>query len=129
MLLNLSNHPSSQWPEKQYEAAIEQFGGITDIPFPAIEPTADDQEVLLLARHYASLCIRQLASFSGQKTQNAVHVMGELTFCFAVVSLLQKDDIRCVASTTVRMATQHGNTRTSHFAFARFRDYNATLKK
>jgi hypothetical protein len=51
MLLNLSNHPSDKWSDKQREAAlaiskklVKKAGegkiGIIDIPFPNIPPAA-----------------------------------------------------------------------------------------
>ncbi|MDZ7879495.1 MAG: hypothetical protein U5L45_17595 [Saprospiraceae bacterium] len=33
MLLNLSNHPSVSWTKQQFDAAVEQYGSIKDVPF------------------------------------------------------------------------------------------------
>ena len=43
--INLSNHPSDKWDEKQMEAA-KQYGEVMDIPFPSIPAQADENEVV-----------------------------------------------------------------------------------
>ena len=123
MLINLSNHPSIKWPENQLKAAIKEFNEIVDLSFPAINPAIDENELLALANNYAEKCLQQFNSATNQHLKNAVHIMGELTFCFALVSLLQKKGIRCIASTTKRIAIQNGLTKTSGFEFVRFREY------
>jgi hypothetical protein len=45
MLLNLSNHPSVNWSPEQRAAAERQFGGVADLAFPHIDPTATTAEV------------------------------------------------------------------------------------
>ena len=55
MLINLSNHPSSNWGEKQKQSAIAQYNEIVDIPFPQIAPAATIEDVLELAEEYAEL--------------------------------------------------------------------------
>ncbi len=121
MLINCSNHPSSSWGEKQKNAAA-QYGGITDLTFPVIDPEAETDAVALLAELY-EVKIRRLLG-----TENtgafAVHLMGELTFCFALVARLQNAGITCLASTTRREIIENGNgSKTSKFEFVRFREY------
>jgi hypothetical protein len=123
MLINLSNHPFSNWPSPQRVYAIHEFGTIQDIPFPPIDPNADAKAMLALAHEYAAYCTQQFDNLTIEQSVNAVHIMGELTFCFALVGLLQKKGIRCIASTTERIVTQNSSTRTSEFSFIRFRDY------
>lgn len=118
MLLNLSNHPSDKWPENQKTAAA-QFGKIFDIPFPNIPPDASSEEVNALAKNYLAK-IQALAS-EGKIT---IHLMGELTFCFALVKLLKQEGITCIASTTERISVAaEDGTKTSQFRFVQFRSY------
>lgn len=120
MLINLSNHPSSGWSESQLKAARE-WGRIVDIPFPVIDPEDDSENIKQLAVDY--LCkIDEL--FTGGDNMNAVHLMGEHTFCFAMARLLQRENITCMVSTTHRMVTYERNgDKTTRFRFVKFRRY------
>ncbi|HAY71603.1 MAG TPA: hypothetical protein DCX89_06905 [Saprospirales bacterium] len=115
MLINLSNHPFSSWPENQQQAAIKQYGEVTDLPFPHIDPSADHDQVLMLAEDHLSK-IRKMPPAT-------VHLMGELTFCFILAGLLRKDGIPCVSSTTRREVVMHHNVKTAVFEFVKFRPY------
>lgn len=122
MLINLSNHPSANWPQPQLEAA-KLYGAIVDLPFPAIDPEAETFDIELLAETYESKAIQLFASepFGLQ----AVHIMGELTFCFALVARLQKLGFTCLSSTTSRRTIDHSDgTKTTLFGFVRFREYS-----
>jgi hypothetical protein len=121
MLINCSNHPVLSWDEKQ-KAAAKKYGPLYDLPFPAIDPDADIDSVALLAEQYDVKIRRLLASENAGDF--AVHIMGELTFCFALVARLQKAGIICLASTTRRETIENGNgSKTSRFEFVRFREY------
>jgi len=122
MLINLTNHPSELWEETQKNEAIKIYGGITDIPFPAVDPYGDENYISKLAKDYAGTCI---SIFSGLKNRkHAVHIMGEFTFCFAVADILLKNGITCVASTSVRITEEISlNEKISKFKFVRFRKY------
>lgn len=118
MLINLTNHSCETWNEEQTAAAQAEFGIIQDMPFPAIPPEWETEEVVALARKYVVGC-RELI----QRPEDAVHIMGELTFTYAFIGLAT--DIRCIASTSERRVTDHpGGDRTVSFRFVRFRDYN-----
>lgn len=120
MLINLTNHPSRSWDDLQKKAAAS-FGKTVDLLFPAISPKAETAEILTLAEQYRQEITEIL---SEKNEQHAVHVMGELTFCFAITALLQQDQIRCVASTSARQTTENSDgTKTIRFNFVRFRDY------
>lgn len=120
MLLNLSNHPSANWPEAQRQAALNQYGEIQDIPFPHIPPDADTDDVRQIVEEY-EVRIRKLAVEAPRLT---VHLMGELTFTHMLVNRLQSIGIPCVAGTTERVVTEESNGRkVSHFNFVRFRNY------
>lgn len=120
MLLNLSNHPHHYWPENQLKTAQSGYGKIVDMNFPPINPHADKNEISLLAEQYAKKC---MAILKDEKLK-AVHIMGEMTFCYKVVSLLQKHNITCLASTSKRnVEFDLNNEKRSIFDFVRFREY------
>lgn len=116
MLLNLSNHPSSTWPERQIQVAEKLYGPVQDMTFPQIDPYAGEQDILDLAAEYLDQVLK--------RQPKAVHVMGELTFTFGLVALLQSQGITCLASTTHR-STQDlpDGTKISKFEFVKFRKY------
>lgn len=116
MLLNLSNHPSSVWPVEQQSAARKQFGAVQDLDFPYINPAATSDEVALLAEQYVNK-IRAIDPL-------AVHLMGELTFCFQLANLLKAIGYEVVASTTHRtVAYTPDGQKVSNFQFVQFRPY------
>jgi hypothetical protein len=117
MLLNLSNHPSTSWSEEQLRVAVEQYGGVSDMLFPQVPPEADLEVVRRLAEGYYHR-IRALDPWP-----RAVHLMGEMTFTYQLVSLLRAAGIPCVASTTVRDVVEEDGVKVSRFRFVRFRPY------
>jgi len=120
MFINLSNHSAANWSEQQLQAA-GQYGKVADLAFPPVDPDADTGAVALLAREYLEK-IRKM--FAGEPAPHAVHLMGELTFCFALVSFLQKEGIVCLVSTTNRQTIDSPNgSKISRFEFVRFREY------
>ena len=119
MLLNLSNHPSPIWPSEQQQAAEQQFdAGIVDLPFPQIAPDAEEQAIEQLAEQYHQQIMNM------QPLPAAVHLMGEMTFTFALVKRLQAAGICCVASTTARDVVEESGVKVSKFRFVRFREYS-----
>lgn len=124
MLLNLSNHPSVTWPEEQTAEAVQSYGKIEDLPFPAVDPRADPDEVSALAESYfRNIIVRAV------KDKLTIHLMGEMTFTFALVQRLLAAGIPCVASTTERTVTEEGDGRkTVQFRFVRFRKYSGSLR-
>jgi hypothetical protein len=115
MLLNLTNHPSIQWPEKQYNHALELYQKVVDLPFPQISPDLDSASLDMLVEEY-ELKIRHTAP-------SVVHIMGEMTFTFRLVQKLKSIGIPCIASTTARITEQIGEVKTSKFEFVQFREY------
>lgn len=115
MLLNLTNHPSNQWSEKQYDHALELYQEIVDLPFPQISPTLDSASLDFLVDKYEQE-IRQFNPF-------VVHIMGEMTFSFRLIHRLKTFGILCIASTTERITEQISDTKTSRFEFIQFRAY------
>ena len=118
IFINLSNHPSDKWTAEQLVTA-QQYGTVTDLPFPAIDPGAGKEEINRLVEG----TFDQLKSLAAGKTAT-VHLMGEMTFTYALVRRLKDAGVRCVASTTDREVVDNGDgTRTTKFRFVRFRDY------
>jgi hypothetical protein len=114
MFLNLSNHPSINWSKKQLQQA-SIYGELIDMAFPVIDPAWDTKEVHQLANEYAAKIILL--------KPKAVHIMGEMTFTVALVSILQKSNLLCLASTTIREVSESNNVKTSLFEFIQFRPY------
>jgi plasmid stabilization system protein ParE len=116
MLLNLSNHPLSSWSPKQKQEAEKQFGHIEDMPFPNIDPNSTIEAIEELARE-------MLPNILAQRPK-AVHLMGELTFSYCLVRLLQEHGIHCIASTTTRQSKElPDGQKLSQFEFVQFRPY------
>jgi hypothetical protein len=116
MLLNLSNHPFKTWTAAQQKAAKEQFNEVEDLPFPRISPSLDTDEIRKLVEEYET----QVRTYDPA----AVHIMGELTFCHALINRLQKAGIPCIASTTKRSVQKKANGEiVRKFEFVRFRSY------
>ena len=123
MLINLSNHPFSNWEKEQKDDAEKKYGKITDLSFPLIDPTADTKDLRLLAESYFNKCLDFLKE-DIKLHEKAVHIMGELTFTFIMVVLLQNRGINCIVSTTERKVIESCNEqKISVFKFIRFRDY------
>ena len=125
MLINLTNHPSSTWSEKQLAAAHEQYGEIKDIPFPVIDPTLGKKEVFDLAADYSiKISDIHVDLSEAEKKRFAVHIQGEHTFVFQLVNKLKKHQVICLASTTRRIKKDLGNGQSrQQFEFVQFREY------
>lgn len=122
MLINLSNHPSANWPENQLELARSLFGQVIDMPFPPVDPAALISQVQQMAASAAEKAMETLTGANPDE-DHAVHVMGELTFCYNFVSLMRGKNIRCLASTTHRVVEETEKGKLSKFVFVGFRDY------
>jgi len=124
MLINLSNHESARWSEKQRQAAAQFFGEVQDFPFPTVDPAATLPNVMELAQSYLQSCLFMVAPAA--LSSSAVHVMGEMTFVYQFVKLATASGLRCVASTTERIAVDKPDGgKISEFRFVAFRDYEA----
>jgi hypothetical protein len=115
MLLNLSNHPSTNWGEKQKQQALEKYGSISDMAFPNVAPELNEAELTDLVQKYVEQIIKL--------KPNAVHIMGEMNFVFKCVTLLKSYGLDCLASTTERKVVEHGNEKITMFEFVQFRFY------
>ncbi len=116
IFINLTNHPSAGWSEEQLKAA-QQYGEVVDFSFPNIEPYFTSKEVNELAEI-------TVEGINDLDTHPVVHIMGEMTFTYAVVSRLKALGITCVASTTERLVKMMPDGRKiSEFKFVQFREY------
>ncbi|MBQ8702266.1 MAG: CRISPR-associated protein [Prevotella sp.] len=116
MFINLTNHPSSGWSQEQREAA-RQYGEIVDISFPIIEPYFTKAEV----EELADITVETIKNLDANPV---VHVMGEMTFTYAIVVRLKSQGITCVASTTERLVKiLPDGKKVSEFKFVQFREY------
>ena len=118
MLVNLSNHPSALWSEEQL-AAAKAYGEVIDLSFPQVNPSMSEKELQALSSQYVDKILSMAEGHSA-----TVHIMGEMTFTFMVVTRLKEMGIKCVSSTTERntFMTDDGK-KVSEFKFVRFREY------
>jgi len=116
MFINLSNHKSINWKDKQVVEAASISTPIHDIKFPKVPPEVD---VIFIANK-----TKELVTYIISLNPTVVHVMGEHTLTFNIVMELKKAGIRTIASTSKRISyiNEDGH-KISIFDFVRFRDY------
>lgn len=118
LLINLSNHPYAAWGEDQRKAA-ETYGQCEDMQFPQIDPMLTEKQLAKIVDDYEAAILER-----AQTARVSVHVMGEMTFCFALIQRLKADGIRCIASCTSRNVVElDDHTRQTTFTFGGFRQY------
>ena len=118
VFLNLSNHPYNNWSESQKHAAVV-YGDVIDLPFPTIDEGGNEDYIAQLSRTYL-LRIKEI----GTPQMLTIHLMGEMTFCFALLKLLQQEGYTCVASTSKRIVDElKPSQKQVTFQFERFRRY------
>ena len=128
MLINLSNHPIDNWDKKQKNIALEKYGAVLDMPFPPVDPEATESNIQELAKEYFGRVTVVFDECANESKPNAVHIQGEFTFVYAVVSMLLHSGIKCIASTTRRTVDQERNgLKTSVFEFVKFREYRTVV--
>ena len=117
--INLTNHPSVRWSEKQRKAA-EQYGVIEDLPFPQVSPDWSDDRLNHEVEHYFDLV--------QQKDNPAVLLQGDFLFTYRLVCLLKQAGIKVLAACCSRKAVEQINpngsvAKESIFNFVDFREY------
>ncbi len=118
MLVNFSNHPSRYWGSRQRETS-RCYGDIIDLPFPAVAPNCGYEQLQALAQEWVQKILEL-----GDAHDLTVHIMGEMTFTFMVITKLKEMGIKCIASTTERKTTYNADgTKVSEFQFVKFREY------
>lgn len=119
MLINLNNHPFKDWNRDQQNDAVSRFGAVVDMPFPAVPPEADTIEIDRISDIY----LKEIKN-TDSRGPIVVHIMGEMTFCYALICKLRQEGIRCVASTSKRLVHLSSiGEKIVDFNFVRFRDY------
>ena len=89
MLINLTNHPISNWSKEEMEAAKE-YGEIHEMPFPKISANLSEIEVERMADNYVKKVMKH--------ENPVVLVQGEFTFTFMLVTKLKAANIECIAA-------------------------------
>lgn len=118
MLVNISNHPSQKWNEKQLSEA-QTYGEVVDIPFPQVCPEATPKDIAKIAEETV-VKVQNLVS----PGDAAIHVMGEMNLTYRLVNSLLQLGYHCVASTTARVTVENPDgSKTSVFNFVQFRSY------
>ena len=94
-------------------------GEVVNIPFPEVSPYDGAEVISSKAKQFGQELINKIES------DDVIHIMGEHTFMFALVSYLLERGVRCVASTTSR-EVEYNETgdKISQFHFVSFRDYS-----
>lgn len=124
MLVNFSNHAVEYWDESQYSAATTAFGEVVDLQFPAVNPAATTAQVSELAADYAQRIADAIASNHRVGEADAVLVAGEQSLLFAIVSLLQRKGITCLAACSERISKLNADgSKTVGFNFVQFREF------
>ena len=119
MFINLTNHPSSEWSEEQLKAAHQYSNHIHDIKFPDIKP----EYSTAMVKKFANVIV-DIITMTCKSEKPVVHIMGEMTYTYHVVSLLKAKGITCVASTTERLVKMTPDGRKiSEFKFVQFIEY------
>jgi hypothetical protein len=85
------------------------------MPFPKINPNMDSEQLQALVQEYTEK-IQELSPA-------AVHLMGEMTFTFALVQRLKAAGIPVLASTTEHLVEEKDGKKVVAFRFVRFREY------
>lgn len=120
MFINFSNHPYGKWDEKQ-KLAAEKYGEVKDIPFPEVPPTAGKMEL----RRMADRCYGEITEAVGEdKKYSVIHLTGEHTLNFLLVSRLLQNGYRVITSTSQRNTVEEGNKKITTFEFEQFREYD-----
>lgn len=112
--VNFTNHPSSQWEEKQIKAA-QQYGEIVDVPFPAVDPLGDEVYIEKLAGQYVERIMELQPRF--------VLCQGEFCLTFKIVEKLKANHIEVAAACSERRVKEEGNRKEVVFVFEHFRKY------
>ena len=118
MFINFSNHPSEAWGKAQLNAAME-YGEVIDIPFPAVNPYSNEEEIYKICEEYVAKIMNLNPS--------CVLFQGEFCVAYGVISALKKFGVKVVAACSERKSVERkvGDNveKTSSFSFVQFREY------
>lgn len=97
MFVNVSNHPSELWLDKQKECAL-CYGDIVDVTFPAIHKDYDSNKYDELVELYYE---RIMGLYP-----DVVMVQGEFVFTYRLVGKLKASGIRVVSARSERVCQE-----------------------
>lgn len=122
LFLNISNHPSAMWSEFQISTAKNAYGQIVDVSFPQVPPEMGCDDIVKEAKRFLR---KEVFAKYDNSVDLTVHVMGEMTLTYAIVSQLKSCGIRCIASCSERVSSFDPETgvKSSVFKFEGFREY------
>lgn len=101
--------------------AHKRWGQVIDLPFPVISPMLTTAEVVVIAEEYKERCIDML--YRSRDEISAVHLMGEMVFCYRLVQSLKDAGVMVVASAAERDVHYTNDVKNSIFNFVSFREY------
>ena len=119
MFINLSNHPQTSWCEEQKNAA-SKYGEIVDLPFPAIDPHWNSEQI----NEQVDLYEKKILGMPDP----TVMLQGEFIFTYRLTCRLKARGIKVVAGCSERRVVEetgeHGELVSRHqFAFVKFAEY------
>lgn len=123
MLINLSNHPTIKWQEKQKQLAKNKYGVVQDLAFPTVPPNATNIEIQEMALQLFNKITTIFDECANEPLFNVVHIQGEFTLVFSLVTMLKASGISCIASTSNRNVSDDGVKKVIIFEFVQFREY------
>lgn len=117
--INLSNHPSARWEERQKEEA-RCWGTIIDYPFPSVDAQSTTEDIRELAEKVVADIL--------EENPSAVMCQGEMTLTYRIVELLKRYGIVVLAASSERKISEtvlpDGTyQKKAIFQFVRFREY------
>lgn len=93
-LVNLTNHPQTEWSQSQKDWFVARYDLVVDIPFPQIDPGLSTEDIQQIADSF-------LPSILALQPDDLL-VMGESTFMVAMIRLAQAVGLRVIATTSRR---------------------------
>ena len=116
IFINLTNHPSKNWGEKQIEEALKMGEYIIDIPFPNVPPSSNEFKV----KEMGDDLVQHILSYFDFKY---ILVQGEMSLATYIAFRLYQAGKIPVVATTERKVVEDGEKKISIFEFVRFRPY------
>ena len=118
MLLNISNHPSNRWDDKQMSAAISDWFEVMDYPFPQIDPAMHTNDVCKLAEDI----FNEINNDPKYEDVTAVMIQGEFSLVINLANIFHAAGIEVVVATSERNTVENPDgTKTVKFEFCQFR--------
>lgn len=120
MFLNITNHPVSEWPQKQIDFVHEKYGEIVEIPYPQINPTWTNEDI--------RRAVTELADQIDEMHPSAILVMGEFSLIFQMIDCLLQRGHKVLTACSVRNTVVKSNpdgtrTKIAKYDFQCFREY------